>query len=141
MLRTGGEIVSRSGAATLPRDGAAAAADSAGVIGAVLAALCCAGTPIIVGGVTALGLGFLRNDAILWPLMLVSLVIATWGFWRGRQCHGHVGPLLLGGAGAISMASGVIFVHGFPAMQMIYAGAAALLSAMIWNTVLRRSRR
>ena len=113
------------GATTRGGDGVAAAADGAGVIGAVLAALCCAGTPIIVGAVTALGLGFLRSDAVLWPLMLASLGIATWGFWRGRQCHGHIGPLVLGAAGGVSMASGVILVHGFPAMQMIYAGAAA----------------
>lgn len=58
-------------------------ADAAGPAGAVLPALCCAGTPIIVGALTATGLAFLRKDAILWPLMLVSLAIALWGFWRG----------------------------------------------------------
>ena len=60
-------------------------ADSAGVFGAVVAALCCAGTPIIVGALGALGLGFLRKDAILWPVMLGSLLVALWGFWRGLR--------------------------------------------------------
>lgn len=41
--------------------------DAAAVVGAVLAALCCAGTPVIIAGLTALGLGFLRRDGILWP--------------------------------------------------------------------------
>ncbi len=72
--------------------------------------------------------------------MLASLVVATWGFWHGQRCHGKVGPLLLGTAGGVSMASGVILVHGFPAMHMIYAGAAALLGATTWNMVLRRAR-
>ena len=141
MLHAGGTVVTGVGVTRRGGDGVATAADGAGVVGAVLAALCCAGTPLIVGAVTALGLGFLRNDAVLWPVMLASLGIATWGFWRGRQCHGHTGPLVLGAAGGVSMASGVILVHGFPAMQMIYAGAAALLIATTWNLVLRRARR
>ena len=113
----------------------------AGVIGAVLAALCCAGTPVVVAAVPAAGLGFLRNDAILWPLMLASPVIVTWAFlaraampWKGR-------PLLLGVAGGVSMASGVILVHGFPAMQMTYSGATALLVATVWNVRLLQAPR
>ena len=139
MLRTGRGVVTTDVVEPRSGEGVAAAADGAGVIGAVLAALCCAGTPIVVSVITALGLGFLRNDAILWPLMLACLAVATWGFWQGRQRHRHPGPLVLGITGAISMASGVILVHGFPAMQMIYAGAAALLAATTWNIVLKRS--
>lgn len=115
------------------------AADGAGVVGAVLAALCCAGTPIVVSVITAVGLGFLRNDAILWPLMLASLAIALWGFWRGRLMHHESLPLLIAVAGAISMACGVIFVHGPVARPMIYVGAAMLLAATLWNTLLRRA--
>ncbi len=113
-------------------------ADSAGVFGAVVAALCCAGTPIIVGALGALGLGFLRKDAILWPVMLGSLLVALWGFWRGLRTHRKAGPLMLGIAGSVSLASGVIVVHGFPAMQMIYGGAVALVIATLWNIWARR---
>lgn len=115
------------------------AADSAGVIGAILAALCCAGTPIIVTALTSLGLGFLRRDAILWPLMLVSLLVALWGFWRGFRSHGTTGPLVLGIAGALSLGGGVIVVHGPPAMAMIYGGAIALVIATIWNVWARQA--
>ncbi len=52
-------------------------ADGAGVPGAVLAAPRCAGTPVVVRAVTAIGLGFLRDDAILWPLTLASLAVVT----------------------------------------------------------------
>lgn len=113
-------------------------ADGAGVFGAVVAALCCAGTPIVVGVLGAIGLGFLRQDAILWPLMLVSLSIALWGFWEGRSTHRRSGPLFLASAGAASLASGVMFVHGFPAMPMIYGGALMLVSAVGWNIYARR---
>ena len=112
--------------------------DAAGVVGAVLAALCCAGTPFIIGGLSALGLGFLRKDGILWPAMLLSLLIAVAGFWRGARTHGGWGPLAIGATGAMSLAAGVIVVHGFPAMPMIYAGAGALVVAAGWNGYERR---
>ena len=108
-------------------------ADSAGVFGAILAALCCAGTPIIVSALAAAGLSVLRKDAILWPLMLVSLAVALWGFWRGAQIHHKAGPIVLGFIGAVSLALGVIVVHGPLAMRMIYGGAAALVIATGWN--------
>jgi mercuric ion transport protein len=67
---------------------------------------------LIVGALAAVGLSFLKKDAILWPLMLGSLAIAIWGFWNGRRLHGQAGPLLLGSVGAVALASGVIFVRG-----------------------------
>ncbi len=114
-------------------------ADGAGAVGAVLAALCWAGTPFIVAGLSAVGLSFLRRDAILWPLMLASLVVALWGFWQGERVHGRVGPLWLGAAGAVALTAGVIFVHGSLGMQLIYGGAASLGVATLWNLVSRRS--
>ena len=63
--------------ATQPPPAPARLADAAGVFGAILAALCCAGTPLIVGALTAMGLSALRQDAILWPIMLVSLAVAV----------------------------------------------------------------
>lgn len=117
----------------------AGVADGAGVFGAVFAALCCAGTPVVVSVVSALGLSFLRSDRILWPLMLVSLVVALWGFWKGQQMHRSTGPLILGLCGAAALTTGVIFVHGFPARELIGAGAVSLVCATIWNIVARRS--
>jgi mercuric ion transport protein len=115
--------------------------DTAGVFGATFAALCCAGNPLIVAGVTALGLGFLQRDAILWPLMLLSLLVAQIGFWQGWQAHHRSGPFVLGGMSGVSLAAGVIVVHGPPAMWMIYAGTIGLVSATAWNLWARRSCR
>jgi mercuric ion transport protein len=115
------------------------AVDSAGAMAAIVAALCCAGTPLIVGALSAVGLSFLRKDAILWPVMLVSLAVALWGFWRGYRRSGKVSPLALGIVGAVSLACGVIVVHGPPAMQMIYGGAVALVVATLWNIRVSRA--
>jgi mercuric ion transport protein len=116
----------------------ASLADGAGVFGAGFAALCCAGTPLIVSALAAVGLSFLRNDAILWPLMFGSLAVALWGFWRGWTVHGSAGPLGLAAAGAAALVAGVVVIHGFPAKQVIWAGAGALVTATIWNVILRR---
>jgi mercuric ion transport protein len=108
-------------------------ADSAGVIGAVLAALCCAGAPIILSVLAALGLGFLRSDAILLPFMGVALIIALWGFWFDARTHRAYGPLTLAIVGAVSLVAGVVFVHGMPAKVLIGVGAIALVAATLWN--------
>ena len=128
----------RAQAEARPRVRVSRWADGAGVLGAVLAALCCAGTPFIVAGLAAVGLSVLRRDAILWPLMLLSLLVALWGLRQGARVHGRRGPLRLGAAGAVSLAAGVIVVHGPPAMGMIYGGAGALVAATAWNFVARR---
>jgi len=108
-------------------------ADSAGVIGAILAALCCAGAPIIVSVLAALGLGFLRSDAILLPFMTVALIIALWGFWSDARSHRGYGPLALAVVGAAALVAGVVFVHGMPAKVLIGAAAIALVGATLWN--------
>lgn len=112
--------------------------DAAGAFGAIVAALCCAGTPLIIAALAATGLSALRKDAILWPLMVISLVVAMWGYWQGHRVHGAWAPLVVGLIGAVSLALGVIVVHGFPAMQMIYGGAILLIVATVWNMVARR---
>ena len=113
--------------------------DVAGAFGAIVAALCCAGTPLIVAALAVTGLSAVRKDAILWPVMLVSLVVAIWGYWQGYRMHRTLGPMIVGTVGATSLALGVIVVHGFPAMQMIYGGAMLLIAATVWN-VLARTR-
>ncbi len=112
--------------------------DAAGVGGSIVAALCCAGNPVIVGVLAAVGLGFLNKDAILWPVMLLSLVVATLGFWEGWRLHGRASPLVVGALGSVSLAVGVIFVHGPPAMEMIYGGAGTLVGAALLNVRARR---
>src|SRR5262245_52418350 len=85
-------------------------ADWAGVFGASFAALCCAGTPFIMAGLAAMGLSFLRRDAILWPLMIASLLVALGGFLRDTRFHLRRGPLVLAVVASATLVAGVIFV-------------------------------
>ncbi|NUQ91506.1 MAG: MerC domain-containing protein [Gemmatimonadaceae bacterium] len=105
----------------------------AGAVAAALAALCCAGAPIIVSVLAATGLSFLRSDAILLPIIAVALAVALFGFWRGRALHHSATPFVCGALGAIGLVFGVVFLHGFIAKLFIGAGAVALLIATVWN--------
>jgi hypothetical protein len=109
------------------------------VIAATCAALCCAGAPIIVSVLAATGLSFLRNDAILIPVIGVALVIALWGFWRSRRIHESSVPLVVGFLGSIALVAGVVFLHGMIAKVCIGAGAVLLLVATVWNARLPRA--
>jgi mercuric ion transport protein len=115
--------------------------DGAGMLGAIFAALCCAGVPVILSVLTAVGLGWLRRDAILWPLMFASLAVALWGLNAQRRAHGSRGPLALATVGAVALVAGVVFVHGFPARELIGVGALALVAATLWNIRARMARR
>ena len=65
--------------------------------------------------------------------MIGSILIALWGMWRGLRTHGSAGPFVLGLLSGIALVAGVIFVHGFPAGELIYAGSAGLIGGTIWN--------
>ncbi len=122
---------------TVPRSGPGApplerSADAAGTLGSIVAALCCAGVPIVVGALTAVGLGFLITDLLLLPLLVAMLGLALWGFGRGRSVHGSGGPLALGAVGAVSLTAGV-----FTNQWLLWLGAVVLVVATIWNIAAR----
>ena len=108
-------------------------AETAGVLGALFAAFCCAGVPLIVSALAAVGLSALRDDRILWPLMGLSLVAALWGLWSDRRSHHRPGPIILGALGAAALVYSVVFAHGTAARVLIDGGAVMLLGAVGWN--------
>ena len=111
-------------------------AGGAGGITAALAALCCAGLPIILSVLAATGLSFLRTDAILLPAIIIAAAIALSGFWKGRAIHRSMGPFKLGTIGTASLLLGVVVLHGVIAKATIGIGAVALLISTIWNAQL-----
>jgi mercuric ion transport protein len=104
-----------------------------GSLGATVASLCCAGVPAILGALSAAGLGFLVNDLILFPLLALFLGLGLWGLWDGVRRHGLRAVLVLGGVGALLMVAGILLQP-----LIVYAGAAAMLGAAVWNTVALR---
>ncbi|MDX8410263.1 MAG: hypothetical protein R8K46_00110 [Mariprofundaceae bacterium] len=104
-----------------------------GSLGAVLFGACCLALGPVLAALSAAGLGFLINDAILIPLLVLFLGIAVWGLAAARKKHARIGPLALGVTGAVGAVAGLWV---FPPLS--YASLAAVLSASIWDFVLLR---
>ena len=107
--------------------------DKIGIGGAAFAALCCLGFPALLAIMSAIGLGFLVNDAVLLPFLTVSLLIALWALWSGTRHHHRWSAFAIGVVGAILLGLSIGLGMG------IYAGIgiAALVLTSVLNIVLR----
>ncbi len=105
-----------------------------GVLGSGFALLCCAGAAPVLGLLSAIGLGFLINDAVLVPLLLLALGVSGWGLWQGRRCHGRHSALLLGLGGAALTIGGL---YGW--LPLAFVGFGAVMLASVWNLQLLRA--
>ena len=56
-----------------------------GISGAASAALCCVAPFMVAGLVTALGLGFILNDALLIGLLVLFIGVAALGYYFVRR--------------------------------------------------------
>lgn len=88
----------------------------------LVAVLCCAGVPVLLSFVGAIGLGVLIKQHLLFPLMVGSLLLGVWGAYRSYRNHRN--PLVLGGyvASALAIPVGMKVYH-----PLMYAGLAGLL--------------
>jgi len=107
--------------------------DKAGIIGATFAALCCLGMPAILSVVSAIGLGFLIRDAVLAPLLILSVVLVVYGLVRGLRRHRHRLPLVIGAVAGVALVAATLVGRSRP---IAFASVAALVAASLMNTVL-----
>lgn len=106
-----------------------------GAIGSLVTLACCLGFGPILAMLSAVGAGFLINDAILAPLLIGFLVLGGVGLWLSRRKHCRWGPLLVHGVSAVAM-----FVFTFVAyfQPLIWLGVVGLITASVWDVVLGR---
>lgn len=102
--------------------------DKIGIGGSLFSALCCLGFPALLSLLSAIGLGFLINDAILLPLLGIFLVMTVWGLYSGMRRHGQPWALLLG-----AISSLILFVFLFVNPMIAYLGVAGLMAAGLLN--------
>ncbi|PSO95824.1 MAG: hypothetical protein BRC46_02210 [Cyanobacteria bacterium QS_6_48_18] len=107
-------------------------ADKVGMAGSIFAALCCLGFPALLSILSAIGLGFLINDAILLPLLAISLVVTLFGVYTGMRHHGQPWAFILGIVSAL-----ITFVFIFISTVVAYLGLAGLIVAGVLNIWLR----
>lgn len=114
--------------------GAARIVGGAGVLACVL---CCVSVPAIISGISALGLGFLRNDRLLFPAETLFAILVVWTLVRSRGLHHQSAPLIVG-----VVALAVLFfgleTSGPIATLAALAGAVGAAAVMFWDWRLHR---
>lgn len=111
--------------------------DRIGPLGTLFAALCCIGTPSLLAFLSAIGVGFLINDAILLPLLIIFLAMSVMGLYASYKGHANRWPLILGGLSSIII---VFFIYGWLLRPLVYIGLLGLIGASVWNIFLRKHR-
>ena len=109
--------------------------DKIGIGGSVFAALCCLGFPAFLSILSVIGLGFIVNDTILIPLLLLFLAVTLLGLYLGTRHHHELWALILGGLSALAIA--VVFLGLVPSRIVAYVGMTGSVVASILNVWLR----
>ncbi len=109
--------------------------DKIGVLGSVFTALCCLGFPALLSILSAIGLGFLINDAILLPLLVLFLLATIAGLVSGMRFHAKPWALILGIPSSL-LVLGFLFVHFN--QGLVQAGIVGLVLAGLLNVWLQR---
>lgn len=104
--------------------------DKIGVGGTLFAALCCLGFPALLSILTALGLGFLINDTILRPLLIIFLILSLIGLYSGIKVHHKPWAFVLGLVSSV-MVYYFIYVHYINELAIV--SIILLVSASILN--------
>jgi mercuric ion transport protein len=101
----------------------------------VFAALWCLGFPALLSILSAIGLGFLINDAMLLPLLIIFLLVTLVGLALGMREHHRAPALLLGIA---SSAGVLIFIFVSFDKALAAMSVIGLVAASILNVTLRQ---
>jgi len=59
-------------------------------------ALCCVSIPSVIAAISALGLGFLRNDCLQFPAEVLSLTLRPVTLFRSRRRRERMTPVTAG---------------------------------------------
>lgn len=109
-----------------------------GGIGVLACVLCCVSIPSVVAAISALGLGFLRNDQLLFPAEIVSVVVLIGTFLYSRRRHHRNSPLLLGLAAAAVMFFGLETPAPLGTIAAL-GGSILVVLVVIWDWRLQRA--
>ncbi len=114
-----------------------------GNFGALFAAACCLGLPLVLSAVTAAVLGFILKDTLLFPLFAASLALSLWfSYHRGLQIE-EPAPfwVALGGALLATFALWFTVTGLSPQNWAVYVGITIFLGAQAWGTMREMERK
>ncbi len=104
--------------------------------GAAFAAACCAGASWALAALTAVGAGFLINDAVLIPLFVALLGLSLWLLFRSARAHSNFRPVYVAGAGALAALVGL-----WTSTVVLFAGLGLMVGSSLWDYLGARASR
>lgn len=107
----------------------------ASTFGALFAAACCLGVTAALSVLTAIGAGFLVNDAFLIPLYVLLLALSLWLLYRSAKAHGGLAPFWVGACGAVAALAGL-----WISPIIVYGGLLAIIAANVGDFLRGRRR-
>jgi mercuric ion transport protein len=107
----------------------------ASLFGTSFAAACCLGVTAALSALSAIGAGFLINDAVLIPAFLALVGLSLWLLYRSARAHRDLRPFWFALAGGI-----VAFVSLWVSPALVVAGLAACVAASFWDFLGARRR-
>lgn len=118
-----------------------------GLFGAVIAAACCLGIPVVLSAVAAVGLVFLINDAFLLPMFVGFAGLNLRTLYRSARKHETLSEEAMlafwtGSIGALLSTIGLGFtVTGIlpVAVILVYIGLTLFVVANIWDFMIGRN--
>ena len=104
--------------------------------GAALAGACCAGAGWALAALTAVGAGFLINDAILIPLFVALIGLSVWLLFRSARVHRNLRPAYLAAAGALGALIGL-----WTSTVILFVGLSLIVTSSFWDYLDARASR
>jgi len=103
----------------------------AGIVGSAVS-LCCAGTAVLLSFLAGLGLGFLINDVILFPVLFLSFGVVLYSLHTNKKDHGKQSLF------NIALSSMGLIIAGIFYLPIIWLGILGLISTTVWDYTLCR---
>ncbi len=110
--------------------------DKLGIVGSLIATLCCLGFAPLVALLSAIGVGFLVNDAVLLPLLLVFLMVGGLGLWSAARHHGTFKAVWLHGISAVVL---VLSIFAFYQPILVWLSMGGLIGASVWSFFIQKA--
>lgn len=106
-----------------------------GLVGSVFTLLCCLGFGPLLAALGAVGAGFLIDDKILAPLLVVFLALGAVGLFLSFRQHYHWPPLVLHLGSAVIL---FLFTFAFYVPVILWLGVVGIVAALVWDVFRKR---
>ena len=110
--------------------------DKFGAVGSAIAALCCLGFGPLLAVFTAIGAGFLINDKILLPLLIVFLILGGWGILSAARRLGKYQAFWLH---LISSVLLIVTIFLYYQKLLVWLALGGIVLAPLWSFFIKRS--